>query len=177
MTSEVDMARRQVHSNFAAVESGVRYFLNCTIRMAQMAAPLILRVALAVPFFKSGLTKWDGFFSLSPAAVFLFEEEFKLHVFGHAYAFPVPGAVALLDGIAEIVLPVLLVVGFATRLDALALMVMTAVIQLVVPEGWANFHLPWAALAIALIALGPGTLSLDSLVESLRRPRPSPGGS
>ena len=43
-------------------------------RFAQAAAiiaPPLLRVGLAVPFFKSGLTKWDGFLSLSPAAVFL----------------------------------------------------------------------------------------------------------
>lgn len=60
-------------------------------------APPLLRVALAVPFFKSGLTKWDGFLSLSPAAVFLFEDEFKLHIFGKAYEFPLPTAVAFLD--------------------------------------------------------------------------------
>jgi putative oxidoreductase len=46
---------------------------------------------------------------------------------------------------------------------------MTGVIQLVVPEGWANFHLPWAALAVAIIALGPGPLSLDHLIYSFRR--------
>jgi putative oxidoreductase len=137
-------------------------------RLAQAAAiiaPPLLRVGLAVPFFKSGLTKWDGFLSLSPAAVFLFEDEFKLHLFGAEVNFPAPDAVALLDAVAEIALPVLLVIGLATRLSALALLVMTAVIQLVVPDGWANFHLPWAALAVALIALGPGPLSLDRLID------------
>lgn len=132
---------------------------------ALMIAPPLLRVALAVPFFKSGLTKWDGFLSLSPAAVFLFSEEFKLHIFGSTYDFPFPMAIAFLDGIAEIVLPILLVVGLATRFSAFALLVMTGVIQLVVPEGWANFHLPWAALAVGIIALGPGPFSLDHLIE------------
>jgi putative oxidoreductase len=122
-------------------------------------------VALAVPFFKSGLTKWDGFLSLSPAAQFLFEEEFKLHIFGQAYAFPAPELIAWMDSIAEFLLPVLLVIGLATRISALGLLVMTGVIQLVVPEGWANFHLPWAALAVAIIAIGPGPLSLDRLIE------------
>jgi putative oxidoreductase len=133
-------------------------------RVAHVLAPPLLRVALAVPFFKSGLTKWDGFLSLSPAAVFLFEDEFKLHIFGQSYDFPLPTAVAFLDGVAEIVLPVLLLVGLATRFSALGILVMTGVIQLVVPEGWANFHLPWAALAVAIIALGPGTLSLDHVI-------------
>lgn len=40
---------------------------------------------------------------------------------------------------------------------------MTAVIQITVPEGWANFHLPWAAMALALVVFGGGRLSLDQL--------------
>ncbi len=137
-------------------------WLACT---AQVVAPPLLRIALAVPFFKSGLTKWDGFLSLAPTAQFLFEDQFKLHIFGQAYNFPVPDTLALLDSVAEIALPVLLVIGLATRFSALGLLVMTGVIQLVVPEGWANFHLPWASLAVAIIALGPGRLSLDHLIK------------
>ena len=152
-------------TSIETVESTVREVSGWLACAAQVVAPPVLRIALAVPFFKSGLTKWDGFLSLSPAATFLFEEEFKLHIFGQAYDFPLPTAFAYLDSIAEIVLPVLLVFGLATRFSALALLVMTGVIQLVVPEGWANFHLPWAGLALAIIALGPGALSLDRLLE------------
>ncbi|MEO6781626.1 MAG: DoxX family protein [Bradyrhizobium sp.] len=127
-------------------------------------APPVLRIALALPFFRSGLTRWDRFLSLSPSAAYLFEEEFKLHIFGGEYGFPAPLVVAHVVGIAEIILPILLVLGLATRLTALGLLLMTAVIQLVVPDGWANFHLYWAALALAIIALGPGPLSLDCLI-------------
>ena len=140
-------------------------FVEWLSRAAYVVAPPLLRVALAVPFFKSGLTKWDGFLSLSPAATFLFEDEFKLHIFGSAYDLPAPALLALFDSLAEIVLPILLIVGLATRFSAQCLLVMTGVIQLVVPEGWANFHLPWAALAVAIIALGPGALSLDYLIK------------
>lgn len=151
--------------------AGLRSLLDRLAWLAAMLAPPLLRVALAVPFFRSGLTKWDGFLSLSPSAQYLFEEEFKLHLFGATYDFPMPDAIAFVDGLAEIVLPILLVIGLATRLSALGLLVMTGVIQLVVPDGWANFHLPWAALAIAIIALGPGRLSLDYLIErSVGRP-------
>ena len=156
------------HANIAALENAVREIATWLARIAQVVAPPVVRIALAVPFFKSGLTKWDGFLSLSPAAEFLFEDEFKLHILRQAYDFPLPTAFAYLDGIAEIVLPILLVVGLATRFSALALLVVTGVIQLVVPEGWANFHLPWAGLALAIIALGPGTFSVDHLLE--RRP-------
>src|SRR5437899_2124560 len=79
-----------------------------------------------------------------------------------------PDLVAHMVATAEIGLPVLLVLGLATRFAALALLVMTGVIQLVVPEGWANFHIHWAAEAIAIIALGPGRLSLDHLIARWR---------
>lgn len=158
-------------ATITTVDGVVRDAAERLAQVARIVAPPVLRIALAVPFFKSGLTKWDGFLSLSPAASYLFEDEFKLHILGRAYDFPFPAVFAYFDGIAEIVLPVLLILGFATRFSALALLVMTGVIQLVVPEGWANFHLPWAALAVALMALGPGKLSLDHLAASLYRPR------
>ncbi|MBN9273312.1 MAG: hypothetical protein J0J15_24315, partial [Mesorhizobium sp.] len=50
----------------------------------------------------------------------------------------------------------------AMRLAALALLIITSVIQLVVANSWANFHLHWAALA-----LGPDRLSLDFLIDRL----------
>ncbi|UTD30082.1 DoxX family protein [Bradyrhizobium sp. WD16] len=162
--------------SMASIRNTVRDSIDRLGDAARVAAPPLLRIALAVPFFRSGLTKWDGL-SLSPAAVFLFEEEFKLHVFGQVYDIPIPALVAALDAVAEIALPVLLVIGLATRLSALGLLVMTAVIQLVVPEGWANFHLPWAALAVAIIALGPGTLSLDDLLRCAQHSRTGQGGA
>lgn len=126
---------------------------------------LALRIALAVPFFKSGLTKWDGFLQLSGGAEFLFASEFKLHIFGELYPYPFPILAAYASGIAEIVLPVLLVAGLLTRFAAFALLVMTAIIQITVPEGWANFHLPWAAMALAIVVFGPGRLSTDAAVR------------
>jgi len=129
------------------------------------ALPLLaLRIALAVPFFRSGLTKWDGFLTLSDGAVYLFTQEFRLHVFGHEFPFPAPLSTAALAGAAEIVLPLLLVLGLGTRFAALGVLVMTAVIQLTIPEGWANFHLPWAAMALALVVHGGGSTSIDHLI-------------
>jgi putative oxidoreductase len=130
---------------------------------ASLAAPPVCRIALALPFFRSGLTRWDSFLSLSPGTVYLFEEQFKLHLFGRLYAFPFPLACAYVVGAAEVLLPVLLVFGLATRAAAAGLLIMTAVIQLANPSGWANFHLYWFAIGLAIIALGGGRLSLDEL--------------
>jgi putative oxidoreductase len=153
----------------------VETIIQWLAKIALVVAPPLLRIALAVPFFKSGLTKWSGFLTLSPAAQFLFEDEFKLHIFGQAYNFPIPDTLAFFDSIAEIVLPVLLAIGLATRISALGLLIMTGVIQLVVPEGWVNIHLPWASLAVAIIALGPGGLSLDHLIWHILPCRTLPG--
>jgi putative oxidoreductase len=155
----------------------LRTLLDRLALVGHFVAPPVLRIALAVPFFRSGLTRWDGFLSLSPSATYLFEEEFKLHIFGAEYGFPAPDVVAYITSMAEITLPILLVLGLATRLAALALLVMTGVIQLVVPDGWPNFHLPWAAIAIAIIALGAGPLSLDHLIFERLWPRLGAGAA
>ncbi len=140
-------------------------------------APPVARIALALPFFRSGLTRWDGFLSISAGTQYLFEEQFKLHIFGNLYGFPAPDLLALLVALLEITLPVLLLIGLATRLSALGLLVMTGVIQLVFPDGWANFHLYWAALALAIMALGPGPLSLDHVIDRMQSGRILPSAA
>jgi putative oxidoreductase len=121
-----------------------------------------LRLALSIPFWKSGLTKWDGFLVLSQTPVLLFENEFKLHLFGKAYDYPFPVAAAWGSSIAEIVLPILLVLGLFTRFAALGLLIMTILIQLTIPSGW-PVHATWAAMAAAIILLGPARISLDGI--------------
>ena len=125
---------------------------------------LILRLTLARPFFASGLTRWDGWFTLSFGTKTLFAEEYKLHIFGSEISFPMPELVAAMASTAEIVLPILLAFGFLTRWAALGLLVMTGVIQLTYPDGWANFHLYWGAIALAIMTFGPGAVSLDRLL-------------
>jgi putative oxidoreductase len=136
-----------------------------------LIGPPAARIALALPFFRSGLTRWDGFLAISPGTQFLFEQQFKLHIFGQIYGFPAPDEVAFAVGLAELILPTFLFIGLATRFAAFGLLLMTAVIELVFPDGWANFHLYWASLALAIMALGPGPLSLDSLISKMRTGR------
>ena len=121
---------------------------------------LALRLALATPFWRSGVNKWDGFLQLSDVAVLLFSSEFKLHLPGGPYAYPAPDILAFAAGSAEILLPILLVLGLATRFAAMGLLVMTLVIQLTVPDGW-PVHATWAAMALGIMAWRPGRVSLD----------------
>jgi putative oxidoreductase len=134
-------------------------------RVAQPSlVQLILRVALATPFWRSGLLKWSGFLHLKDTTVYLFTSEFMLHLPGGPYPYPAPALFAFLSGCAEICLPVLLVFGFATRFAATGLLFMTCIVELTVPDGW-PIHITWAAMALAIMSWGPGLLSFDYLVR------------
>jgi putative oxidoreductase len=133
---------------------------------------LVLRIALAVPFWRSGIQKWAGFLQLNDTAVLLFSDEFKLHLPGGPYSFPAPELMAFMSGTVEVMAPVFLVLGLGTRFAATALLIMTAIVELTVPDGW-PVHITWAAMALALMGWGPGRLSIDhmiALVGSRRRP-------
>jgi putative oxidoreductase len=125
---------------------------------------LVLRCALAVPFWRSGILKWDGFLQLNDTAVTLFTDEFKLHLPGGPYPFPAPTTMAFLSGCGEIVFSVLLVLGLGARFAALGLLFMTFIVELTVPDGWPT-HITWAAMTLAIMAYGAGRLSLDHLIR------------
>lgn len=127
---------------------------------------LIMRFALAVPFWRSGILKWDGFLQLSDTAVTLFTDEFMLHLPGGPYPFPAPTQMAFLSGSGEIIFPILLVLGLATRFAALGLLCMTVIVELTVPDGW-PVHITWAAMALGIMAWGPGRFSIDYLLRHL----------
>lgn len=132
----------------------------------------VMRVALAVPFWKSGILKWDGFLQLNDTAITLFTDEFMLHLPGGPYPYPAPMVMAFLSGLGEITFPILLVLGFATRFAATGLLFMTLIVELTVPDGW-PIHITWAAMALCLMAWGPGKLSLDHLLARIFRTRPA----
>ena len=130
---------------------------------------LVMRLALAVPFWRSGILKWDGFLKLSDTAVTLFSDEFMLHLPGGPYHFPAPAVMAFLSGCGEIMFPILLVLGLGTRFAALGLLFMTLIVELTVPDGW-PIHLTWAAMALGIMAWGPGRISIDHVVRSFLQP-------
>lgn len=140
----------------AAIASFVRWTIGLMEQIPYWLVALIARVPIAAVFWRSGQTKVDGWniFQVNDSAVLLFENEFQLPILNPVFA-------AHITAIAEHVFPVLLVLGLATRYSALALLVMTAVIQIFVyPDAWPT-HGTWAACFLILIARGPGEVSLD----------------
>jgi putative oxidoreductase len=152
----------------------VALFADKANRLVQAVAlpslvQLVMRVALAVPFWRSGILKWNGFLKLSDTAVTLFTDEFMLHLPGGPFHYPAPAVMAFLSGCGEIMFPVLLVLGLATRFAGLGLLVMTLIVELTVPDGW-PIHITWAAMALGIMAWGPGRLSIDFWLQKAMFP-------
>lgn len=118
---------------------------------------LASRLALAAIFWLSGRTKVDGLLTVNDTAYTLFREDYKVPLLPPEFA-------AHMATYAEHLFPVLLVIGLATRLSALGLLGMTAVIQIFVyPDAWPT-HLTWAVPMLYLIGRGGGRLSADTIL-------------
>ena len=115
---------------------------------------LAARLGVGAVFFLSGRTKVDGVLTVNENAYTLFREDYKVPLLP-------PELAAQMAAYAEHLLPVLLVLGLATRLSALGLLGMTAVIQIFVyPEAWPT-HLTWAVALLYLAGRGAGSLGVD----------------
>ncbi|MCT7664298.1 DoxX family protein [Shinella kummerowiae] len=122
---------------------------------------LVARLSIAAVFWQSGQTKVEGWM-LSDNALYLFENEYKLPLID-------PWLAAHLAAFAEHFFPILLVIGLASRLSALALLGMTLVIEIFVyPDAWPT-HGTWAACLLFIAARGPGLFSLDAVIARMSR--------
>jgi putative oxidoreductase len=116
------------------------------------------RVAIAGVFWNSAMSKlasWDS-------TLALFRDEYRVPV--------LPTELAAVMGTgAELIGAVLLFFGLGARFAALALLGVTAVIQIFVyPESWVH-HLQWATILLLVLVKGAGRLSLDHLILTMFR--------
>lgn len=145
----------------------VRAAVRMLGRIPHSLIALLARFSIAAVFWNSGQTKIEGLAinlvsgdlklgwpRLSDSAVDLFRDEYKLPAISPELAAPLAAA-------AEHVLPLLLLIGLATRFSALGLLGMTLVIQLFVYPGAYATHGTWAAVLLYLVAHGPGKVSID----------------
>jgi putative oxidoreductase len=118
---------------------------------------LVARLGIGAVFLMSGRTKVDGDWNVTDGAIALFRDEYKLPLVDPALA-------AHAAAYAEHALPILLALGLLTRISALGLLAMTAVIEIFVyPDAWPT-HLTWAAPLLLLAARGGGRISLDRAI-------------
>lgn len=131
----------------------------------------LARLSLAAIFWLSAQTKIEGLIINPVSGEFVFGwpsiKESTFYLFEYEYALPLisPVLATYLATFAEHILPILLIVGLASRVAALGLFVMTMTIQIFVyPDAYAT-HLTWATLALLIVSKGPGMFSLDHIVK------------
>lgn len=158
----------------AMFASCTKHAISWFERIPYSLVAFLARFSIAAVFWKSGQTKIEGLKidlvertmslgvpRLSDNAVELFRDEYKVPFIPTEIAAP-------MAAFAEHIFPVLILIGLATRFSALALLGMTAVIQVFVyPDAYA-VHGTWAAILLLLISQGPGALSLDHLIGTRR---------
>jgi len=117
---------------------------------------LVTRIAVGHVFWASAQSKLASW----PVTLQLFAVEYRVPVLP-------PDLAASLATAAELSGSVLLFAGLLTRLAALQLLGVVAVIQLFVfPGNWSE-HLLWASGLLLLLARGPGMMSLDFVASRL----------
>jgi len=148
----------------------IKWLIGLFERTPYWLIALLGRFSIAAVFWKSGQTKVQGFAldivsgefqfgmpQLSDSAVYLFEEEYHLPLIA-------PEPAAIMAAFAEHIFPVLILLGLATRFSALALLLMTLIIQLLVyPDAYPT-HGAWATVLLLLLAKGPGAVALDRFI-------------
>lgn len=167
-TDRTDSASSRSPARSASrLSAGVHSAIRLLERIPHGLIALVARFSIAAVFWNSGQTKIQGlainFVSgefqlgwprLADSAVALFREEYKLPLIPPELAAPVAATV-------EHIFPLLILIGLATRFSALALLVMTLVIQVFVYPGAYATHATWAAVLLYLMARGAGWLSID----------------
>jgi len=120
-----------------------------SVPYAWIALPL--RLAVATIFWRSALVKLANLV----AAIALFADEYRVPLLPPDFAMYCALSI-------EVVTPVLLVLGLATRAAAAVLLGMTAVIEIFVyPQAWPT-HLQWTAMLVVLLCRGAGRYSIDA---------------
>ena len=136
---------------------------------------LVLRLVMARTFFAAGQSKVDGpivpvaiqEWTIATVTLPMTVKEATYQMFDRFPALPLPSWFAApVVSYAEFILPICLVLGLATRFAAIALLIMTVVIQVyAVPGALWSLHVYWIAILLVLISLGPGPISVDRMIR------------
>ncbi len=167
MNTHTEKLGRAMPVNEGLIPGLSRQFISIVERIPNTLLAFVACFSIAAVFWKSGQTKIQGFAidivnleftlgwpRLSDSVVDLFRDEYQLPLIP-------PEIAATMAATAEHLFPILILLGLATRLSALALLGMTMTIQLFVyPDAYPT-HGTWAAVLLYLMVHGPGKLSLD----------------
>ena len=132
-------------------------------RWADHLQPLLLlaaRLYVALIFFRSGVLKITDWSS----TLVLFRETYHVPILPPEFA-------AVLGSFGELAFPVLIALGLAARFGAAGLFFVNVMAVVSYPDLFGfecpagiNAHYYWGSILLALVAFGPGRLSLDAWI-------------
>lgn len=191
LTTSAAIARRadeRARRSRSVIGLSVDSFISACSFVPYALVALALRLIMAGVFFFDGQTRIHGmrlsfrpldYVNLDFLRGFDFSIVLPLQVKAETFnAFAVqyppmpvpPMLAAYLVSYAEFILPLMLVMGFASRFAALGLLIMTAMISVfVMPQAFFTTHIYWAAILLVLISRGPGQISVDNIIRAIAR--------
>lgn len=131
-------------------------FFSLFNKITEDAFLLFARLYVADAFIRSGYlkaTSWDS-------TLYLFENEYQVPFIPWEIA-------AYLGTIAEIVLPILLIIGLLSKFAALSLFIFNIIAVYSYPAIWQNGfwdHKLWGALMLFIVFYGAGKASIDAWI-------------
>jgi len=144
----------------------------CGLEWLSPVSMLLLRVWVAVDFFRAGLVK-------------ISDMDSTISLFQNIYHVPLlpPVAAAYMGTAVELILPWFLGFGLVGRLTALVLFFYNIVAVISFPDLWPHGlwhgfwhgdftdHKVWGLMLLVLVCFGPGKLSVDHLLQKWVLPR------
>jgi putative oxidoreductase len=138
-----------------------RMYFKIIFFMERFFGPLLflfIRFWIAKIFWDSGRCKIQSW----STTVMLFKNEYKVPFLSPEFA-------AYSATTIELICPVLLIIGFASRFAAIPMLIMAAVIQCTYL--CTNEHIYWSILLSLIICYGPGKISLDYFIRKWSEPK------
>src|SRR5262245_34143994 len=150
MMTDAAMPLERAFSPLAAYTRLLKFADRIPLSLVQ----LVTRVAVAHVFWASAQSKLASW----PVTIQLFAMEYRLPLLP-------PQIAATLGTAAELTGSILILLGLFTRIGALILIAVVAMIQIFVyPENWPD-HLLWTSGLLLLLARGAGMISLDHIAK------------
>lgn len=157
--------------------SAVARFIDCLVHLCGIVpyalTALVLRVVMGTRFFVTGQERIDGpkhalkdidYALTLPLRVK--DETFNAFESAFGGTLLPPKCMAYIVSYAEFALPILLVLGLATRFTALALIFLVILLdQFLAPGQFWSLHIYWYAILLVLLSCGAGLISVDWIIR------------
>lgn len=139
-------------------------------RASQWVAPVIRGLETGRPLIDLGVRLWVANAFWKSGVASLHDWETTVDLFRYEFQVPLlsPQAAALVGTGVELVFPVLLVIGLATRFSAATLFIFNIVAVISYPgltEVGLKDHIYWGILLLVTLLHGPGKISIDHFIR------------